>query len=460
MKQTEEIKAMIGLEIHTYLITKEKLFCRCKASREKGLKENTLICPICTGQPGAKPMPPNKEAVKQAVRMGIMLGCKISKEFFWQRKHYSWPDLPKGYQNTISGASAVPVGINGEFQGIGIWSMHLEEDPAAWDPETGCVDYNRSGLPLVEIVTAPDFTSAEEVGEWLRRLLHNLAYLKAVDSDAGIKVDVNVNLKDRTERVEIKNLNSIENIKNAILYELERQAREGSERETRRFDAAAGKTTRMRGKEEAEDYRFIREPDLQNIILNISEIEELKRSMPETPERKLEKMIKKFNIGKEDAGVLTKHLDIAEFFEEVVDAGVDAKFALPWVTIELLRVLNYNKTSLSKTEIKVEHFIELLKLVREGRITELKAKQMLNGFYPKSFPIKEIADKEGKISDKRELEKIGLGVIKKNKKAVEDYKKGEKNAFNYLIGEIMKATNKRADFNIAQKILEDLLKKV
>ena len=480
MKQMPEIKAMIGLEIHTYLITKEKLFCRCRASREKGLKSNINICPICTGMPGAKPMAPNKEAVKQAVRIGMMLGCKINAEFFWQRKHYSWPDLPKGYQNTISGASAVPIGENGEFQGIGIWSMHLEEDPAAWDPETGQIDYNRSGLPLVEIVTAPDFTDAEEVGEWLGRLLHNLNYLKAVDGDAGIKVDVNVNLVNykftspktsisqedvlglpgKTERVEIKNLNSIESIKRAIIYEIERQAREGSERETRRFDAATGKTARMRGKEEAEDYRFIREPDLQDINLGSEMIEDLRKSMPETPERKLEKMIKKFNIGKEDAGVLTKHLDIAEFFEEVVDAGIDAKFALPWVTIELLRILNYNKTSLDKSEIKVEHFAELLKLVQEGKITELKAKQILNGFYPKSSPVAGIAGKEGKISDKKELGRIILGVIEKNKKAVEDYKRGEKNAFNYLMGEIMKVTNKRADFWIARQILEEKLREI
>ena len=459
MKQAQELNGMIGLEIHTYLITKEKLFCRCRASREKGLRENTLICPICCGQPGAKPMLPNGEAVRQAVRIGLMLGCKINKEFFWQRKHYSWPDLPKGYQNTISGAGAVPIGENGEFHGIGIWSMHLEEDPASWEPETGCVDYNRSGLPLVEIVTAPDFTNAEQVAEWLEKLVHNLAYLKAVDSDAGIKVDVNVNIARKTERVEIKNLNSIESIHRAIEYEIERQSREGSVRETRRFDAVTGKTIRMRGKEEAEDYRSINEPDLQEIVLDSEEIEELKKSMPESPEKKLEKIIKKYKIGEKDAEVLTKHLDVAEFFEEIVSKGIDAKFALPWITTELLRFLNYNKTNLEKAEIKVEHFAELLKLVFEGKITELKGKEILNKFYPKSFSVRGITGEEGKISDAGELKKIALEVIGRNAKAVEDYRKGEKNAFNFLMGEIMKATNKRADFGVVRRVLEELLRK-
>jgi len=142
--ELKKIKGMVGLEVHVYLVTKEKLFCRCRASREKGLKENTLICPICTGQPGAKPMVPNKKAVEEAVRVGLMLGCKINSKLNWQRKHYNWPDMPKGYQNTLSGKNATPVGENGKFLGINISSMHLEEDPASWDPESGYVDYNRS----------------------------------------------------------------------------------------------------------------------------------------------------------------------------------------------------------------------------------------------------------------------------------------------------------------------------
>jgi len=451
---SKELKGKIGLEIHSYVVTKEKLFCGCKASREKGLKENVNICPICTGMPGAKPMLPNKSAVEKAVQIGLMLGCKINKKLVWQRKHYDWPDLPKGYQNTLSGPHAFPVGVKGNFGGVGIWSMHLEEDPAAWDPDSGCVDYNRSGLPLVEIITAPDFSSADEVVLWLKKLVHALNYLKAIDSNAGIKADVNVNIPGRSERVEIKNINSIESIGRAIKYELERQMKEGGVRETRRFDDVKGKTIRMRGKEVAEDYRFISDPDLRDIIIDKKFVDGEKKKLPEGPEEKLKKLIKKYKIGKVDAEVLAKNIDVVEFFEKVAEK-VNAKFVLPWVTIELLRFLNYNKTSLDKVDLKVEHFVALLKLVKSGKITELQGKQLLNKFYPKSFMPKKF---EGKISGRKELEEIAKKVVEKNRRVVEDYKAGNENAFNFLMGQIMKETDRRADFKIAREVLKGLLK--
>jgi len=452
----EKLEGLIGLEIHCYIKTKEKLFCDCGAHREKGLKPNTYICPICTGQPGAKPMLPNKVAVEKAVEIGLMLGCEINERLIWQRKHYDWPDLPKGFQNTLSGSYAIPVGVKGKFLGINVSSMHLEEDPAAWDPSTGCVDYNRSGLPLVEIITAPDFSTSEEVVDWLKKLLHNLDYLKAIDSNAGIKVDVNVNIPSKTERVEIKNINSLENIGKAIDFELERQTyEEVRAKETRRYDEAKGKTIKMREKEGAADYRFISDPDLQNLVLDKNFISGISEKIPESPEKKLIKMIKQYKIDNKNAEILTKNIDIAEFFEKVAEK-VNAGFALPWVTIELLRVLNYNKTSLDKFDMNVEHFIALLKLVKEGKITELQGKQILNKFYPMSF----MPDKvEERITDKKELEKIIKNVIAKNKKAVSDYRAGEKSAFNFLMGEIMKETKKRADFKISMGIMQNLLKK-
>ncbi len=449
------MKGMIGLEVHVYLVTKEKLFCRCKASREKGLKSNIYICPICTGQPGAKPMLPNKEAVKKAVQIALMLKCKINKEVSWQRKHYDWPDLPKGYQNTVSGAHSIPLGANGEFSRIKIRSMHLEEDPASWDPKTGYIDYNRSGLPLVEIVTEPDFSFSEEVSEWLKKIVHALAYLKAADKNAGIKADVNVNIPGKTERVEIKNINSIENVKKAIEYELERQEKEGSIRETRRYDELKEKTISMRSKEYEEDYKFISDPDLQTIQLSDKLISELKEKLPEMPETKLEKMIKHYKIDKKNAEILTKHLDIAEFFEKIAESKkIEPDFALPWITIELFRVLNWNKKTLEEVDINLKHFIKLLELVKKRKITELQAKQILNKFIPKSFDPSKV---EGKIDDKKELELIIRKVIEKDKEAVSDYKGGDKNTFNFLMGQIMKATNKRADYSLARKILEKAL---
>jgi aspartyl-tRNA(Asn)/glutamyl-tRNA(Gln) amidotransferase subunit B len=455
MGKQQILEGMIGLEIHTYLVTKEKLFCKCKSSREKGQKENIYVCPICTGQPGAKPMMPNEEAVKQAVRIGLMLNCKINNQLIWKRKHYSWPDLPKGYQNTLSGAGAIPVGENGNFLGIKIGSMHLEEDPASWNPKSGEVDYNRSGLPLVEIVTEPDFSTAEEVIDWLKKLTLSLSYLKAVDSNAGIKVDVNVSIPKKSERVEVKNLSSIESIGKAINYELERQMNEScKQKETRRYDDSKGKTILMRSKEDAEDYRFISDPDLKSINIDKKYIQELEESMPEGPEEKLSKLIKKYKIDKKNAEILSKNIDIVEFFEKVAES-VGADFALSWVSIELLRFLNYNKKKLHEVEIDLEHFVELLNLVKSDKITPLKGKEMLNKFYPKSFMPKIEGEK---ISDEKELEKIIKIVISKNSKAVSDYKNGEKNAFNFLMGEIMKESKKMADFVVARKVLERMLK--
>ncbi len=456
MKIVQQLEGMIGLEIHVYLVTKEKLFCQCIASRERGVKENVFICPICTGQPGGKPMAPNKTAVEKAVQIGLMLGCKISREMRWQRKHYNWSDLPKGYQNTLSGKHAVPIGINGKFFGIKISSMHLEEDPAAWDPETGRVDYNRSGLPLVEIVSKPDFTTGEEVVAWLGKLLHHLAYLKAADSNAGIKVDVNVSIPKISERVEIKNLNSLESIHLAIEHELARQAREGGNlRETRRFDAATGKTMKMREKESGEDYRFIVDPDLPVLVLDAVFVQKQKERLPETPDVKLEKLIVNYKIDKKNAEILARNIDLVGFFERVAEK-IDVKFALPWITVELLRVLNYNKKKLDEVDIAVEHFIALLELVKSGKITELQAKQILNKFVPKSFKPEAGA---GKISDENELEGIIRQVIEKNSKAVEDYQAGGNQALNFLMGEIMKATEKRADFKVAREVLEKVLKR-
>lgn len=453
-------KLKVGLEIHAYLLTNEKLFCRCRASRERGLEPNTLICPTCTGQPGAKPMAPNVGAVQKAVQIALLLGCKVNNNMPWMRKHYDWPDLPKGYQNTMSGAHAVPLGVNGKFEGINIESMHIEEDPAAWDPKTGAVDYNRSGLPLVEIVTAPDFKSADEVYSWVNKLVHALHYLKAVDTNAGIKADVNVSLTEsngvqKTQRVEVKNITSIEAMKAAILFEFDRQSKEGSVRETRRFDETNGVTMRMRGKEEADDYRFIVDPDLSNVVLTNSFINGQKKIIPELPSVKLEKLIKKYKINSKDALVLAKDIDIAILFEKVAEK-INGQFALPWVTVELFRVLNYNNKKLADVEIEAGHFVKLLTMVKEGKITELQAKQVLNKFVPKSF---DPTNTEGKIESEKELTPIVQKVFDENKKVVNDYIGGDIKAFNYLIGEVMKATNRRADSSVVRKLIDKLLKK-
>ena len=450
----------IGLEIHGYIQTEEKLFCTCKTVHGlKFAKPNTNICPVCTSQPGAKPLLPNKVAVDKAIEIALILNCKVNSKLAWQRKHYDWPDLPKGYQNTLSGGYATPVGEKGKFLNIRIREAHLEEDPAAWNPKTGEIDYNRSGPPLIEIVTEPDFSSSQEVVEWLRQLIITLAYIKALDKNAGIKADVNVSLPElKGARVEIKNINSLRNIKNAIEKEIGRQKSEVPKiQETRMFDEAKGITVKMRAKEQAEDYRFISDPDLPILIIEKSRVKKLNSALPETPQEKLKKLIKKYNIEKKSAEVLTKKLEIAEFFEEIVNK-VNPKLAVSWVTIELLRVLNYAKKELDEVSIKPEHFIELLKLVESKKITELKAKEILNKFIPKSFSPAKEAEKHSKISSEKELENICKFVLQENSNAVRDYKNGKAESLHFLIGKVMEKTNKRADFKTAREILEKLMK--
>lgn len=443
----------IGLEIHGYLDTSEKLFCTCKAEHgAKFSKPNTNICPICTAQPGSKPMLPNKRAVNKLIQIALILGCNINPKLVWQRKHYSWPDLPKGYQNTISGPHAIPVGTNGKFQDIKITEVHLEEDPAAWNPKTGEIDYNRSGSPLVEIVTEPDFKNSEQVVDWLKQLILTLNYIKAIDKNAGIKADVNVSIPGG-KRIEVKNVNSITNIKRTIEYEIQRQKKEKPKiQETRRFNDDKGTTTMMRTKEQAQDYRFISEPDLPVIKLKKSRVQKINSQLPETPHVKLKRLIKKHKVQEKYAKILTKKLDIVELFEKTIEK-VPVDLAAQWTTIELMSILNYNKKELEDVEINHKHFIELLKLIEVKKLSELKAQEILRSWKQKSFSPKSKIKSHSQISNKSEIEKIIKQIIKQNKKAVEDFKSGNQAALNFLMGQIMRLSNKRADYRTAREIL-------
>ena len=454
---------LIGLEIHGYIETKEKLFCNCKNFHDmKIIKPNTNICPICTGQPGSKPMLPNSSAINKILKIGMMLNCKPNlienhKPLIFQRKHYSWPDMPHGYQKTISGAYSIPVAEKGKFLGIGIIEVHLEEDPAAWNPETGQIDYNRAGAPLVEIVTEPDFASSEEVENWLRQLILTLSYIKALDKDAGIKADVNVNINGISVRTEIKNVNSVTEIVKAIDSEIKRhEAEKPQKKETRTWNSETGKTELMRSKEEQADYRFIPDPDLPVIKITKKRIQSIKENLPESPMEKLDKLIKKYKINKKEAEILTKNLEIVELFEKVTEK-IPQDIALPWITVEWLGVLNHNKLAANQVEINSQHLIELLELLQKNKITPLKAKDILRKFIPKSFSPKQEAEESQTITNESEIEKIVDEVINHNKKLVDDYKQGEQKAFNFLIGQVMQKTNKRADFQTIKRLLEGKL---
>ena len=295
--------------------------------------------------------------------------------------------------------------------------------------------------------------------EWKKNLLEPRDNKRAIDKNSGIKMDVNISIPEtKGERVEIKNLNSLSSIKSAIEYEIQRQGKEKQKtRETRTFDDEKGVTVLMRTKENSEDYRFISEPDLPVIKFQDSRIEKIRKSLPETPGEKLQKLVKKHKIKKEYAEVLTKKLDVVEFFEKIVEK-INPKIATHWVAGELLRVLNYAKKEISEVEINPEHFVELLKMIEENVITSLKAKEILNKFVPKSFSPKKEISKHTIIDSEGEIEKIVSRIIKENSKAVSDYKNGKQESLNFLIGQVMNLSNKRADYQTARKILLRKLK--
>ncbi len=457
MVEEKNFPLKIGLEIHGYLDTKEKLFCKCKTDF---LDEdpNTLICPICTGQPGTKPMLANQSAMDKIIEISLILGCRVNSEknLFFQRKHYSWADNPKGYQLTISGPHALPCAEEGLFEGIRITECHLEEDPAQWNPKTGGINYNRSGLPLVEIVTEPDFKTKEQVIDWLKSLVHSLSYVKALRKNGGIKVDVNISTYG--DRVEIKNLNSLEKISKAIDYEISRQLenfKKGiiQKRETLTFDEETGKTIKMRDKESGEDYRFIQDPDLLALRISKEEVEKIREELPEMPSVKLEKLIEKYGLEKYDADILIKNLELVDFAEELAKK-LDLKKYISWITVELLRILNYNKKTLDEVEINPEHLVELIELIDKEDLTVLKAKQIMNDFIPRSFSVKEKMKNEiGKLSDE-ETKKLIDQVLEENKSVYEEYKNGKKESLNFLIGKVMNLSNRRANFAKVRELIE------
>lgn len=452
----------VGLEIHGYINveqTKKKLFCECSAVESD--IPNTNICPICTGQPGSKPMLPNKEAIDKAVEIGLMLGCKISPKLMFQRKHYSYPDLPNGYQKTMSGSYSMPVGIKGKFLGIGIQQVHLEEDPARYEPSTGKVDYNRCGMPLIEIVTDPDFTSEKQVEDWLKKLMTLLAYIKAINKESGVKADVNVNIEGHP-RVEIKNVNSFSSIVRAIQAEEKRQkkvleSKEKTEQHTRAWDDANGVTHFMRSKEHAEDYMFIPEPDLPVIEIKEDYLKQLKSKLPERPDEKIAKY-EKIGIEKLDAEVLASEIILAELFEKI-SKHVDPVLTARWLRREFVRIANYNKKELDEMKITEKELIPLLKLIHSNEITEQVGHKIMNELGTKLFDVEKYVkdNKLEAVSDKGDLEKFCKEAIKENPKVVEDVKSGNDKAINFLVGQVMRKTRGTASAEEVLKLLKKLI---
>ena len=446
-----------GLEIHVQLETKSKLFCNCPTNYKEA-PANTNICPVCLNQPGAKPFPTNEKALENALMISLMLNCKIEKgTAYFMRKHYDYPDLPSGYQRT-----SIPIGYEGELNGVRIREIHMEEDPGQYKPDKGVVDFNRSGIPLIEIVTEPDMHSPEEARNFLNQLIRVLEYSGGARGEGTMRADVNVSIEGGN-RVEMKNINSIKGAYKALKFEVVRQKnlmKRGIEikQETRAYLESQMITVSMRSKENADDYRFIPDPDLPPMKIYDNQIEEIKETMPEAPHNKARRFEEEYGLDKETAKVLTSELDLADAFEEVAKE-VDPVFAGNWMREELKRVLTYNKFDFTESGISTEDIVEIINLLQNKEITTKAGQRIVEQMPNNEKSPKEIGEELGLIGIVEEdaVVKAAKQAIDENPKAVNDYKEGQKNSINFLVGQVMRLTKGKADPGETVKILKDLI---
>jgi len=458
-REKEDERVKIGLEVHIPIKTKQKLFCDCPANYYEVAEPNVNICPVCTGMPGSKPHPMNLEGLEAVVMIAKLLNCKINKRIFVKRKHYNYPDLPSGYQRTSE-----PIGENGNLNNVRIWEIHIEEDPGQYNLNYKWVDYNRSGTVLAEVVTAPDMHSPEEARNFLKELINLVKYTnKTVDVGGTMRADVNVSIEGGA-RVEIKNINSLKGIVKALKYEILRQKNLKSvggeaKMETRGFDENQMITVPLRTKETAEDYRYIPDPDIPPVDLTKIEKNII---LPETPQDRKKRIILEYNIREDFADILVKNKELADIFEEVVSKDPSlAEISSSWICREVIRQLNYRDIEWNdkKNKLNAKILNDLFLLLKEGTITEYTGKKILERVIDTGELPSEIAKRENLTVEKKDelIESIINEVISKNQKAVDDYKKGNKVAINFLIGQVMRNTKGKADNKKVREILEKKL---
>ena len=477
--QSAAFEAVIGLEIHAQLLTASKIFCGC--STAFGAAPNTHICPVCIGLPGALPVL-NRAAVDFAVRAALALGCEIKHRSIFARKNYFYPDLPKGYQISqyelpiaIGGVLAFASG--GEARRIGITRVHMEEDAGKSVHEgfvdadrKSYVDFNRSGVPLIEIVSEPDLRSAPDAAEFFSRLRAILVWLGVNDGnmeEGSLRCDANVSVRPRGQaalgtKAEVKNLNSFRFLQKALEYEIARQTDVLSDggrvvQETRLWDAAAGRTVSMRSKEEAHDYRYFPEPDLPPVVVDVERIERIRAAMPELPDARRRRFVDALGLSEYDATQLTQSPRVADFFEDTVRAGAPAKAASNWIMGELSRALNEHGADITASPVDPARLAGLIALVEKGTISGSMAKGVLEKMYGSAQTADAIVSAEGlaQIDDEAEIVALIADVLAANAGPVADYRGGKTSAFGFLVGKVMKAAAGKAN----PKRVNDLLKR-
>jgi aspartyl-tRNA(Asn)/glutamyl-tRNA(Gln) amidotransferase subunit B len=471
-------KPTIGLEIHVQLMTKTKIFCSC--STEFASEPNTHVCPVCIGLPGALPVL-NEKAVEYGVKLGIALNAYINKFSSFYRKNYFYPDLPKGYQITqyvipIAKGGYLEVGGSGDQKKkIRIERTHIEEDSGKSihagdiiESEFSFIDFNRSGIPLMEIVTLPDIETPDEAYDFLILLRSIVRYIGVSTGDmekGAMRCDVNISVsKDETmgTKVEIKNLNSFRSVKRALEYEIERQvgALEKGERivqETRHFDEKEDTTKPMRTKEELNDYRYFPEPDLPPLVLSDEFIENIKNTIPELPNTKEERYIKEFEISSDYARTIAYHPKLAEYFENIVKyVGIKmAKDVANFIMVDLSAYLNETKKEIDKIDFTKEKFKELLDLIDNKTISRNIAKEVINESLRTGKTPSEIVSKKGctQITDEDSIKKLVIEVLNENETQVKQYLSGETKVIGFLVGQTMKKSKGKANPELVNRIL-------
>ena len=473
-----EFEAVIGLEVHAELLTRSKMFCGCSSTF--GAPPNTHTCPICLGMPGVLPVI-NRRGVECAIRTALALHGTIAPMSRFARKNYFYPDLPKAYQISqyelpLSEHGYVAFVLDGVEKRIGIRRVHLEEDTGKLvhagimeEAESSLVDYNRCGVPLMEIVSEPDLRTPEEAAEYLRTLREILVYLDVCDGnmeEGSFRCDANVSVRPAgaTElgvKVEVKNMNSFRNVQRALEYEIRRQIkalREGEAlvQETRLWNADQEITLSMRSKEHAHDYRYFPDPDLVPLVVEPAWIEEIRRNLPELPEAKRRRFARDYGIPEYDAGVLTASKELAEYYETCVRGQNDPKAVSNWVMVELLGRLNKDAKGITESPIPPARLAALLRLLAEGAISGKMAKEFFDEMYASGAdPVEILKAKGGQITDAGELEAIVRAVVEKHAGPVAEYRGGKETAFNFLVGQVMRATKGKAN----PKLVNALLKK-
>jgi len=481
-------EAVIGLEVHVQLNTKTKIFCPCSTDYS-GTEPNTRVCEICSGQPGVLPVL-NSQVLERAIKTGLALNCRIARNTKFDRKNYFYPDLPKGYQISqfdmpICEAGHLDIVVQGEKEGeackkkVGITRIHMEEDAGKnvhQDSGSSCVDLNRAGVPLLEIVSEPDMRTSREAKEYLEKLKVILKYIGVSDcnmEDGSLRCDANVSIRPSGEtslgtKTEIKNMNSFRGVQKAIDYEIARQIDVVSKggkivQETRLYDDARAATFTMRKKEEAFDYRYFPEPDLPPYQISEESIAEIKNTLPELPDVKFARFTGEYGLPEYDSKLISDSPSLCAFFEKCASANKNYKVLSNWIMGDILKQMNEIPTDdILATRITPEHLINMLAMIDAGTISGKIGKTIITEIFKTGESVKAIVERLGlvQISDASSISALIKEVFAENEKVVADYIGGKDAAKGFLVGQAMKKTRGKANPGLVNEVLESELNKL